>query len=165
LLQWRGQQPFDPKKSTDLSTGSVDKCSAAEVRVDISRVLEVQQILEVAVAAPLMGVFDYLAPVSGDGPLLIGQRVRVPFGRSTRMGWLVGSKAVSELPEHKLRRILSVLDTEPLLPPDLLRMLVWAARYYQHPLGEVLAAALPKALREGRDTASGEMLWRSTPRV
>lgn len=121
--------------------------------------LEVQQILEVAVAAPLMGVFDYLAPVSGDGPLLIGQRVRVPFGRSTRMGWLVGSKAVSELPEHKLRRILSVLDAEPLLPPDLLRMLVWAARYYQHPLGEVLAAALPKALREGRDTASGEMLW------
>ena len=127
--------------------------------MDISRVLEVQQILEVAVAAPLMGVFDYLPPAMAEGPLLVGQRLRVPFGRSTRMGWLVGSKAVSELPEHKLRRVLSVLDTAPLLPPDLLRMLVWAARYYQHPLGEVLAAALPKALREGRDTASGEMLW------
>lgn len=121
--------------------------------------LEVQQILEVAVAAPVMGVFDYLAPASVDAPLLVGQRLRVPFGRGTRMGWLVGSKAVSELPAHRLRRVLSVLDTEPLLPPDLLGMLVWAARYYQHPLGEVLAAALPKALREGRDTASGEMLW------
>lgn len=121
--------------------------------------LEVQQILEVAVAAPVMGVFDYLAPVSVDAPLLVGQRLRVPFGRSTRMGWLVGSKAVSELPAHRLRRVLSVLDTEPLLPPDLLGMLVWAARYYQHPLGEVLTAALPRALREGRDTASGETLW------
>ena len=121
--------------------------------------LEVLQILEVAVAAPVMGVFDYLAPASVDAPLLVGQRLRVPFGRSTRMGWLVGSKAVSDLPAHRLRRVLSVLDTEPLLPPDLLGMLVWAARYYQHPLGEVLTAALPRALREGRDTASGEMLW------
>ena len=137
----------------------MDKCNAANVPVEISRVLEAQQILEVAVAAPVMGVFDYLPPATLDGPLLIGQRVRVPFGRSTRLGWLVGSKAVSELPEHRLRRVLSVLDSEPLLPPDLLRMLVWASRYYQHPLGEVLAAALPKALREGRDTATGEMLW------
>ena len=127
--------------------------------MDISRVLEVLQILEVAVAAPVMGVFDYLAPASVDVPLLVGQRLRVPFGRGTRMGWLVGSKAVSDLPAHRLRRVLSVLDTEPLLPPDLLGMLVWAARYYQHPLGEVLTAALPKALREGRDTASGETLW------
>jgi primosomal protein N' (replication factor Y) len=127
--------------------------------MEISRVLEAQQILQVAVDAPLMGVFDYLAPATADGPLRIGQRVRVPFGRSTRMGWLVGSKPVSDLPEHKLRRVLSVLDNEPLLPPDLLRMLVWASRYYQHPLGEVLAAALPKVLREGGDTAGGEMLW------
>ena len=127
--------------------------------MEISRVLEAQQILQVAVDAPLMGVFDYLPPATADGPLRIGQRVRVPFGRSTRMGWLVGSKPVSDLPEHKLRRVLSVLDNEPLLPPDLLRMLVWASRYYQHPLGEVLAAALPKVLREGGDTAGGEMLW------
>jgi primosomal protein N' (replication factor Y) len=127
--------------------------------VDISRVLEAQQILEVAVAAPVMGVFDYLVPVAIEGPLLVGQRVRVPFGRGTRMGWLVGAKAVSELPEQRLRRVLSVLDAQPLMPPDLLRMLVWAARYYQHPLGEVLSAALPKALREGHALARGEPCW------
>jgi primosomal protein N' (replication factor Y) len=127
--------------------------------VDISRVLEAQQILEVAVAAPVMGVFDYLVPVAVEGPLLVGQRVRVPFGRGTRMGWLVGAKAVSELPEQRLRRVLSVLDAQPLMPPDLLRMLVWAARYYQHPLGEVLSAALPKALREGHALARGEPCW------
>ncbi|MBM4221845.1 MAG: primosomal protein N', partial [Gammaproteobacteria bacterium] len=127
--------------------------------MDISRVLEAQQILEVAVAAPVMGVFDYLAPVATEAPLSVGARVRVPFGRGTRMGWLVGAKAVSELPEQRLRRVLSVLDAQPLMPPDLLRMLVWAARYYQHPLGEVLAAALPKALREGRGLAHGEPGW------
>jgi primosomal protein N' (replication factor Y) len=137
----------------------VDKCSAAALRPDISRVLEAQAILEVAVAAPVMGVFDYRAPHTTDGPLLPGQRVRVPFGRGTRLGWLVGSKAASDLPEHRLRRVLSVLDAEPLLPPDLLRMLIWASRYYQQPLGEVLGAALPKALREGRDIAQGEMHW------
>jgi primosomal protein N' (replication factor Y) len=137
----------------------VDKCTATTTGVDISRVLEAQTILEVAVAAPVMGVFDYLAPTAIEAPLLVGQRVRVPFGRGTRMGWLVGGKAVSELPEQRLRRVLSVLDAQPLMPPDLLRMLVWAARYYQHPLGEVLSAALPKALREGHALAHGEPCW------
>ena len=88
--------------------------------MDISRGFEAQPILEVAVAAPVMGVFDYRIPDTMDGPLLVGQRVRVPFGRGTRLGWLVGSKAASDLPEHRLRCVLAVLDAEPLLPPDLL---------------------------------------------
>ena len=90
--------------------------------------LEAQSILEVAVAAPVMGVFDYRAPHTTDGPLQPGQRVRVPFGRGTRLGWLVGSKAASDLPEHRLCRVLSVRDAEPLLPPDLRVVLEQAAR-------------------------------------
>jgi primosomal protein N' (replication factor Y) len=30
-----------------------------------------------------------------------------------------------------------------------LELLVWASEYYRHPVGEVLAAALPVALRTG----------------
>ncbi|TFG80515.1 MAG: primosomal protein N', partial [Chromatiales bacterium] len=108
-------------------------------------------ILEVAVAAPLMGLFDYLAPADDSVKLTPGLRVRVPFGRGTRVGLIVGLKETSDLPESRLRRADAVLDAEPLLPGDLQRLLRWASVYYQHPPGEVFAAAVPKALREGRD--------------
>ena len=108
-------------------------------------------ILEVAVAAPLMGLFDYLAPADTEVELRPGMRVRVPFGRGTRVGLLVGLKAESTLPADRLRQAQAVLDAEPLLPDDLLRLLSWASTYYQHPPGEVFATAVPKALREGRD--------------
>ncbi|MEP7044179.1 MAG: primosomal protein N', partial [Dokdonella sp.] len=38
-----------------------------------------------------------------------------------------------------------------LLTAELMSTLRWAARYYQHPLGEVLQAALPVALRSARE--------------
>ncbi len=109
------------------------------------------QILEVAVAAPLMGLFDYLPPADTEIELQPGMRVRVPFGKGTRVGLLMGLKAATTVPEGKLRQALAVLDTEPLLPDDLRRLMSWASAYYQHPPGEVFAAAVPKALREGRD--------------
>ena len=108
-------------------------------------------ILEVAVAAPLMGLFDYLAPADTEADLRPGMRVRVPFGRGTRVGLLVALKTASSLPADRLRRAQAVLDAEPLLPEDVQRLLSWAASYYQHPPGEVFATAVPKALREGRE--------------
>jgi len=110
-------------------------------------------ILEVAVAAPLMSLFDYLAPVGSGPEPMPGLRVRVPFGRGTRVGLIVGMKAASDLPVSKLRRAHEVLDAEPLLPADVQRLLHWASDYYQHPPGEVFATAVPKALRDGRDPA------------
>jgi primosomal protein N' (replication factor Y) len=51
---------------------------------------------------------------------------------------------------RQLRAALAWLDDTPPMPDELLRTLSWAAGYYGHPIGEVLAAALPAALREGR---------------
>ncbi|MDH4023290.1 MAG: primosomal protein N', partial [Gammaproteobacteria bacterium] len=92
--------------------------------------MPVALILEVAVAAPLMGLFDYLAPDGDKVELKPGLRVRVPFGRGTRVGLIVGLKATSDLPMGRLRRAHAVLDAEPLLPADVQRLLRWASVYY-----------------------------------
>src|SRR5262249_23913941 len=68
----------------------------------------------------------------------------------------------SELPLDRLKPILEVLDPQPILDPAALGLLSWAAEYYHHPIGEVVAAAMPKALRLGASTSTTEERWSLT---
>jgi primosomal protein N' (replication factor Y) len=120
------------------------------------------KILRIAVPSPLYRSFDYLAPESVV-PLQPGIRVRVPFGRGQKTGILLEVRDDSPVPSEALRPIEAVLDSEPLLPPDLLELSLWAERYYHHPPGEVFATALPVLLRQGRAACPRyNPLWRIT---
>ena len=116
-------------------------------------------ILQVALDTPLRRLFDYSA---GDEPVAVGCRVRVPFGRQTLVGMVVGLADSSALPADKLRPIRSVIDAQPLLDAEHLALLGWAAQYYHHPLGPVIAAALPRLLREGADAQQHQLCWSAT---
>ncbi len=108
-------------------------------------------VLRVAVPAPLQTCFDYLPPQGTDpAHLRPGGRVLVPFGRGERCGVLVEVVAESPVERGRLRRASRLLDREPLLGPAELELLLWAADYYQHPVGEVVASALPLRLRRGK---------------
>ena len=114
--------------------------------------------VSVAVPRPLAGSFDYLC----HEPVAVGARVRVPFGRGQVIGVVV-AVAPDALDDGSLKTVARVLDDAPLLDAPLLQLLHFAARYYQHPLGEVVQAALPKLLREGRAaTRDLPRSWRIT---
>ena len=119
-------------------------------------------ILRIALSGPLRSLFDYLPPL--DSPLpQPGSRLTVPFGRSKRCGVLVELVEQSELPAERLKRAEALLDPSPLLTAADLSFLQWAARYYQHPLGDVIFHALPVRLRKTRRSASGEIRgWQLT---
>ncbi len=118
---------------------------------------------QIAVPSPLRRRFDYLPPKNSNGPLASGVRVTVPFGRRQVVGVVVGSSDHSAFPAAKLKPILAVLDEEPLLPRSLFQLFLWAADYYQHPVGEALAAALPTLLRRGEPTpVAAELRWQLT---
>ncbi len=106
-------------------------------------------VLRVAVPVPLAQIFDYLAPdgVEADA-IAAGCRVAVPFGRSQRVGVVIGSAADSSVDARRLKRATKLLDVQPLISAELCASLAWASRYYQHPLGEVLESALPVGLRQ-----------------
>ncbi len=107
-------------------------------------------ILRIALDTPLRRVFDYLPPAQGvpvDTPP--GVRVRVPFGRRRLIGVLVATAAESAIASSKLKRAGEVLDRHPVFDPITFELLRWAAEYYHHPIGEVLAAALPAGIRAG----------------
>jgi len=106
-------------------------------------------ILRIAVDVPLSRLFDYLPAANAPLPP-VGARVQVPFGKRRLTGLVVEHAAHSELPVAKLKRAGTSLDDDALLSADDLSLLSFASDYYHHPLGEVVAAALPLALRSGR---------------
>ena len=107
-------------------------------------------ILRVALPLPPLRLFDY-APPAGHvpGPADVGCRVRVPFGPRELVGVVAEVGTPDPAADGRLRPALALLDAEPLLQGELLRSLQWLARYTHAPLGEVLATALPAALRRG----------------
>ena len=108
-------------------------------------------ILQIAVPKPLYRHFDYLPPVKTDVKLQPGMRLRVPFGNKlTCVGMLLAVTEHSTVPKQKLKPVLEILDSTPLLPPDILNLLQWASRYYHHPIGEVITTALPSVLNKGQ---------------
>src|SRR5450755_4563984 len=117
-------------------------------------------IWRVVLDMPLRRPFDYLPPAEeARHPIAPGVRVRVPFGRRRLIGVVVAPASHSEIPAQRLRPILEVLDSEPVLDAAMLALLLWAAEYYHHPIGEVLATALPKALRLGAATRAVRARW------
>lgn len=111
-------------------------------------------LVQVAVPSPLFRVFDYRWGQSM--PIVRGARVTVPFGRRKVIGIVLGSIESTEVPEDKLRAVLSVHDRQALIPSDLMELLQWSSRYYHHPVGEVLAASIPSQLRKGKAASIAE---------
>lgn len=114
-------------------------------------------LVQVALPSPLYRLFDYRWAEST--PPIRGARVLVPFGPRRLVGILIGCTERSEVPEAKLRAVHQVVDESAILPESLLSLLEWAAAYYHHPLGEVLATALPVLLRQGRPATLASREW------
>ena len=108
-----------------------------------------QPVLKVAVNVPLSREFDYLPPADGPVPAP-GCRVLVQFGPRRQVGVVLAQAEKSELSGDKLRRCLGVLDDAPLLGDADLQLIRFTSNYYHHPVGEVVAAALPALLRQGK---------------
>lgn len=103
---------------------------------------------QVSLPRALPQCFDYWAPE--DQNPVPGCRVRVPFGRTTLVGVLLARQTHPPSSQYTTKTILELLDTQPLWPNPLWGLLLWAARYYQTPLGLVWPTGLPKALRQGK---------------
>ncbi|WP_374480516.1 primosomal protein N' [Zoogloea sp.] len=109
-------------------------------------------IVRVALPVPLPRTFDYIAVDLC--PADLGRCVRVPFGRGEKTGLIVALPDMAEVPMEQLKPVIAIQREAPALPADWLAMVDFTARYYQHPLGEVVAMALPPRLRRA-DAVSG----------
>ncbi|RKS85942.1 replication restart DNA helicase PriA [Orbus hercynius] len=120
-------------------------------------------IAQVALPIRLHQVFDYLVPDDQAHLVMVGQRVKVPFGKRHAIGIITNTSAHSEFDIEKLKSIDEIIDECPLFSAQMWQFLRWAADYYHYPLGEVLFHAIPVLLRQGRPAAMTETLvWQLT---
>ena len=103
-------------------------------------------IAQIALDVPIDERFDFRVPEGLEAP--VGSLVVVPFGRTRKVGVVVGRPRASAVPLERLKDIQSrVEDVEPLGAAEL-ELFEFCAQYYQRPLGEVIAASLPPRLRQ-----------------
>ena len=118
-------------------------------------------VLRVALPVPLLTLFDYLPPTLGEASA--GSRVLVPFGRGKQVGVVVTIDAETAVGSDRLKQVIRLLDDTPLLDPELMQTLAWAADYWLGAPGEAYANALPLALREAKPLpALGDEYWSLT---
>jgi len=102
------------------------------------------------VNTPLRRSFDYLPPENFKSELSEGSRVKVPFGKRELVGLIIDASAESEFAIADLKRIIEVIDQEPVFDPAMMKLFKWAAAYYHYPLGQVIYNALPTRIRQGK---------------
>jgi primosomal protein N' (replication factor Y) len=97
-------------------------------------------VLRLALPEPL----QFSVPEEMGDRIAPGQKVRVPLRNRTDVGYVV---ALSTTPRvGGIRPVMEILDPEPLLPQDLLELLLWVSAHNLAPPGLVFRSALPRAV-------------------
>lgn len=107
---------------------------------------------EVVFDRPLDHAFTYGVPESLASQVGIGKRVLTPFGKGDKatVGYCI--RVHDQTPGRDVKSIRKVVDAEPLLTPELLRLTRWIADYYLCGWGQVLNAVIPAGAREQAGT-------------
>lgn len=104
-----------------------------------------QQSARVLIDGPSELVFDYMIP--DDMHVVTGCRVRIPLRNRDSTGTVL---EIGPPPQtnYNLRPVSKLIDPEPLITPQLMKLGKWIADYYVAPLELVMRALLPESVRQ-----------------
>jgi primosomal protein N' (replication factor Y) len=102
--------------------------------------------VSVAVPVPYLDALTYSVPDSIPILPMIGARVRVPVGKRTVVGCVVGHDATLDT-GTTARDIVEALDATPFLPRAVVDLCRWVAEYYMAGMGDAIMVAMPPGSR------------------
>ena len=103
--------------------------------------------VEVIIPLALPKNYTWAVPENMQAAIQPGIRVEVVLGKNKRYAGIVKKILPSKPEAFQPKDILNVLDTEPLVYPQQLKLWEWIAQYYMCSEGEVMQAALPSHLK------------------
>src|SRR5829696_4907399 len=111
--------------------------------------------VEVALPLPIRRTFTYGLPVGFADRVKVGSRVLVPFGRQFLTGYAVALHEVKPdgltVEVSAIKDAEELLDEEPLVTEEILRLTKWSAEYYAASWGEILKASLPAGINNATE--------------
>lgn len=112
--------------------------------------IPLQQFVEVALPVPLRQTFTYRLPFGLRENVKLGARILVPFGKRQITGYAVALHAELseelEIETDSIKEVIELIDEEPLITEEILRLTQWTADYYASVWGEMLKASLPAGI-------------------
>ena len=113
------------------------------------------KLVKVVLDIPIDEPFDYTCD---DINAKVGSRVLVSFGRSSRLGVIIGIKDFEDGPKiYKLKKISQLIDETPILSKEILKTCKWAASYYHHPIGQVVFSSYEHHFIENRKKVQSKL--------
>ena len=88
----------------------------------------------------------------------IGCLVRIPLGRRKSLGVVFNTPNNTDIPKAKLKYIEGLVQPEPVLSWDLVRLSSWIANYYSCSMESVLEAMIPGVVREGKNAKREKLI-------
>ena len=135
----------DPSITTSAPTRftapSILPCSRLTNRSALSMSDQGFRYCDVSVPVPLDRAFTYELPSTLRHRAQRGCRLLVPFGNRRLVSVILSVH--NDDPPPGTREAIQLIDEEPVLSKELLRLGAWIAEYYCAPLGEVLRGMLP----------------------
>ena len=98
-------------------------------------------------------VYTYAIPESFQENIKVGMRVEVVFGKQKKYAGIVKLITVEKPIGFEPKCIENVLDTEPVVNEQQLKLWEWLAEYYLCAEGDVMAAALPSNFKLSSETS------------
>ncbi len=110
---------------------------------------------------PLAGfdkVLHYRVPEGMRAAAQVGALVRVPIVNTMKLGIVGEIGAPADFPVERLKTLAQVVYPFPALPPDLLGLARWMARYYACGLDSIIETMIPAAVRRGAGLKQEKLL-------
>lgn len=106
---------------------------------------------EIILPLALPITFTYSIPQQFIDRAIPGCRAEVVFGKNKKYAGVI-KRVHTEKPSFTTKFIVNILDDEPILFPQQLKLWAWMSEYYMCSEGEVMAAALPTHFKLSSET-------------
>jgi primosomal protein N' (replication factor Y) len=114
---------------------------------DLNPNVPAAEFVEVALPLPVRQTFTYRLPNGLRARTRVGSRLLVPFRNQQMTAYAVALHDELDgalgLETEKIKDALELIDLEPIIAPEILRLTAWIADYYSCSWGEIIKAALP----------------------
>ncbi len=110
---------------------------------------------EVIIPLALPKNYTWAVPEEFAAKVKPGIRVEVGLGKNKKYAGVI-KQLHKQKPPYETKEILNILDVDPVVFPDQLKLWEWIAAYYMCSEGEVMAAALPAHFKLSSETV---IIW------